>query len=131
MTVAGSLGGVNTQGAARMTISSVPFFIGEPMPGSDVPEPHVTLDPELPAARPTERMAVLHNRLATLVAETSNPDVYAGDCLSVMGVIGGLQRRGVSPTVLFLDAHGDIHTWDTTPSDFLGGMPLAMLTGRG
>ncbi|MEN8238596.1 MAG: arginase family protein, partial [Actinomycetota bacterium] len=29
------------------------------------------------------------------------------------------------------DAHGDFHTWETTQSCFLGGMPLAMLTGRG
>jgi arginase len=114
-----------------MTVVSVPFFIGEPMPGFDVPEPHSTLDPELPSGRPTERMAALYNQLATLVAKEANPVVYAGDCLSIMGVAGGLQRRGIDPTVLFFDAHGDFHTWETTPSSFLGGMPLAMLTGRG
>jgi len=114
-----------------MTVISVPFFIGEPMPGFDVPEPHTTLDPELPSDGPTERMATLYNHLAALVAEAGNPVVYAGDCLSIMGVAGGLQRRGIDPTVLFFDAHGDFHTWETTPSNFLGGMPLAMLTGRG
>lgn len=114
-----------------MSVISVPFFIGDPMPGFDVPEPHTTLEPELPADRPTERMAVLYNRLAELVADDPSPVVYAGDCLSTMGVTGGLQRRGIDPTVLFFDAHGDFHTWETTPSDFLGGMPLAMLTGRG
>lgn len=118
-------------GWPQMTVVSVPFFIGEPMPGFDVPEPHSTLDPDLPSDRPTERMAVLYNQLATLVAEEANPVVYAGDCLSIMGVAGGLQRRGIDPTVLFFDAHGDFHTWETTPSSFLGGMPLAMLTGRG
>jgi len=114
-----------------MAIISVPFFIGEPMPGFDVPDPHATLDPALPAARPTERMAALYCRLAEMVGETLNPVVYAGDCLSIMGAAGGLQRRGLDPTVLFFDAHGDFHTWETTPSGFLGGMPLAMLTGRG
>ncbi len=114
-----------------MTVISVPFFIGEPMPGFDVPEPHTTLDPDLPSGRPTERMAVLYNRLAELVADDPGPVVYAGDCLSIMGVAGGLQRRGIDPTILFFDAHGDFHTRETTPSDFLGGMPLAMLTGRG
>ena len=114
-----------------MTVISVPFFIGEPMPGFDVPEPHSTLDPELPFGRPTDRMAVLYDKLAALVAEASSPVVYSGDCLSITGVAGGLQRRGIDPTVLFFDAHGDFHTWETTPSNFLGGMPLAMLTGRG
>ena len=32
---------------------------------------------------------------------------------------------------MFFDAHGDFNTWATTPSGFIGGMPLAMLTGRG
>lgn len=114
-----------------MPTISVPFFIGEPMPGFDVPVPHATLVPDLPSGRPTQRMAVLYADLATLVADTPDPVVYAGDCLSIIGVVGGLQRRGVDPTVLFFDAHGDFHTWETTPSDFLGGMPLAMLSGRG
>jgi len=114
-----------------MTVISVPFFISEPMTGFDVPEPHATLDPELPSGRPTERMAVLYDHLAALVTGARTPIVYAGDCLSIMGVAGGLQRCGIDPTILFFDAHGDFHTWETTPSDFLGGMPLAMLTGRG
>ncbi len=114
-----------------MTTISVPFFIGEPMSGFEVPEPHATLRPALPQTRPTERMAVLYERLAAMVAESPHPVVYAGDCLSIMGVAGGLQRRGIEPIVVFFDAHGDFHTWETTPSGFLGGMPLAMLTGRG
>ena len=32
---------------------------------------------------------------------------------------------------MWLVSHGDFNTWETTPSGFLGGMPLAMLTGRG
>jgi arginase len=69
--------------------------------------------------------------LADLVAATDRPFVYAGDCLSTIGVLAGLQRRGMKPTVLWFDAHGDFHTWETTQSNFLGGMPLAMLVGRG
>ncbi len=114
-----------------MTVFAVPFFIGAPMLGLEVPEPHVTIEPDLPEGEPTERMAVLYDELAEAVSQTSLPVVYAGDCLSIIGVTGGLQRRGVDPTVVFFDAHGDFHTWETTPSDFLGGMPLAMLTGRG
>lgn len=114
-----------------MPVIAVPFFIGEPMSGFDVPEPFAPLDPELPAGRPTERMGVLYDRLAAMVAETPDPVVFAGDCLSIMGMTGGLQRRGIDPAILFFDAHGDFHTWETTQSDFLGGMPLAMLTGRG
>ena len=33
--------------------------------------------------------------------------------------------------VIWFDAHGDFNTWETTPSGFLGGMPLAWLVGLG
>ncbi len=46
-------------------------------------------------------------------------------------MLAGLQRVGLNPVLIWLDAHGDFNTWETTPSGFLGGMPLAMLVGRG
>jgi arginase len=33
--------------------------------------------------------------------------------------------------LIWFDAHGDFNTAETSPSGFFGGMPLAMLTGRG
>jgi arginase len=55
----------------------------------------------------------------------------AGDCCIAIPVLAGLQRAGIDPTLIWFDAHGDFNTWETTPSGFLGGMPLAMLVGRG
>ena len=42
------------------------------------------------------------------------------------------RRRGEAPDakVLWLDAHGDFNTPDTTPSGYLGGMSLAGAVGR-
>jgi arginase len=114
-----------------MRIVAVPYFMGDPMPGLEVPEPHATLAPRLPAGNPQQRMAVLYRHLADEVASLSNPVVYAGDCVSTIGVLAGLQQRDIHPTLIFFDAHGDFNTWETTPSGFIGGMPLAMLTGRG
>jgi len=34
-------------------------------------------------------------------------------------------------TVVWIDSHGDFNTPETSPSQFLGGMPLAMIVGRG
>jgi arginase len=45
--------------------------------------------------------------------------------------MAGLQRAGIEPLLIWFDAHGDFNTWETTPSGFLGGMPLAMLAGLG
>ena len=57
------------------------------------------------------------------------PVVFANDCTSCMGMVKGLEKR--APAVLWYDSHGDFNTPETTPSGFLGGMPLAALVGRG
>jgi len=109
-----------------------------------VPQPATVVTPDLPgdlaydtghAAGPgsiaQQRMALLYEHVAVAVSERATSVVYAGDCLAAIGVLAGLQRGGIDPTLYWFDAHGDFHTWDTTSSQFLGGMPLAMLTGRG
>ncbi len=57
------------------------------------------------------------------------PVVFANDCTSCLGMVKGLEMR--APAVLWYDSHGDFNTPETTPSGFLGGMPLAALVGRG
>jgi arginase len=114
-----------------MPVLTTPFFMGDPMDGFVVPEPHRVIAPLLPDGTQQERMGVLYRHLANAVAETDHPVVFAGDCVSIIGVLAGLHRRGIEPTLLFFDAHGDFHTWETTHSGFIGGMPLAMVTGRG
>jgi arginase len=114
-----------------MSILAVPYFMGDPMTGFEVPEPHETLEPSLPDGDPQQRMGVLYDHLGKWVTKEEHPVVYAGDCVSIIGVLAGLQRRDVEPTLIFFDAHGDFHTWETSQSGFIGGMPLAMATGRG
>lgn len=57
------------------------------------------------------------------------PLIFAADCVCALGALKGLQTQ--RPAVIWYDAHGDFNTPETTPSGFLGGMPLAMLVGRG
>jgi arginase len=117
-----------------MTVVSVPFFIGSPTPPLDAP-PGETLSPALPDGSPQARMGVLYRALAGSVTRIATggdvPLVYAGDCLAAIGVLAGLQGAGLDPDLVWFDAHGDFHTWETTRSSFLGGMPLAMIVGRG
>ena len=115
-----------------------PFFIGEPEPGLNAitDRDWILNAPPLPAgATPQQRMTTLYRALAAQVENAVRagemPVSVCGDCLSSIGVLAGLQRAGVQPTLLWFDAHGDFHTWETTTSRFLGGMPLAMLVGRG
>jgi len=81
------------------------------------------------------RMAKIYALLSDTVEKAVNsgsvPVSVAGDCVSTLGVLGGLQKAGKPPDrILWLDAHGDFHTWGTTHTKYLGGMPLSMLVGR-
>jgi arginase len=114
-----------------------PSFIGDPVPGL-LPLAEAgwqVNDPSLPQGPPEVRMSILHGSIAgfvaTAISEGTRPVSVAGDCCSAIGVHAGLQRAGVTPTLLWFDAHGDFNTRQTTPSGFLGGMPLAMIVGRG
>ena len=114
-----------------------PYFLDQPLPAlEELAEPdwHVNQQ-RMPEANVQSRMSVLHAALAHRVTEAlaANhlPVSIAGDCCATIGVMAGLQRRGIEPTLIWFDAHGDFNTWETTPSDFLGGMPLAMLVGIG
>ena len=50
--------------------------------------------------------------------------------LDLHGHVPAVARRVPDVRVLWLDAHGDFNTPDTTPSGFLGGMCLAAACGR-
>lgn len=83
----------------------------------------------------TESLAPIHRELADTVSDViaggDRPFAVLGDCCQAIPVMAGLERNGLQPTLIWLDSHGDFNTWETSPSGFLGGMPLAMLTGRG
>ncbi len=55
------------------------------------------------------------------------PLVLSGNCLAAVGVIAGL---GAGTGVVWIDAHGDFNTPQTTTSGFLDGMTLATATGQ-
>jgi arginase len=73
----------------------------------------------------------LANKVEAALKGGNRPISIAGDCCATIPVMAGLQRTGITPTFLWLDSHGDFNTWETTPSGFLGGMPLAMIAGLG
>jgi arginase len=121
----------------RNRVILTPFFLDQPVPGlkEQVEAEWVINNPTLPDGAVLERMGILYEPLAILVqtaiAQDERPVSIAGDCCTSLGVLRGLQRAGLDPTLIWFDAHGDFNTWETTPSGFLGGMPLAMLVGRG
>jgi arginase len=72
----------------------------------------------------------LAERVAAIVAEGSFPLVLGGDHSIAIGSITGVAReRRIG--VIWIDAHGDFNTPQTTPSGNIHGMSVAALTGRG
>jgi arginase len=73
-------------------------------------------------------------RVAHLVgialAEQALPLVLGGDHSVALGTLGGLARAAGTPGgVLWIDAHGDLNTPDSSPSGNVHGMPLAAALG--
>jgi arginase family enzyme len=60
----------------------------------------------------------------------SFPVLCAGDCSISATTLAAVARHEPDVRVLWLDAHGDFNTPETTPSGFLGGMCLAAACGR-
>lgn len=86
------------------------------------------------------RLGLANGHLADIVAENQREAYLTigllANCSSLMGILGGLQHSG--PTrkplkvgLVFIDAHGDFNTPETTLSGMLGGMPVAVSAGLG
>jgi len=67
--------------------------------------------------------------LAALLPE--RPLVLGGCCCSHVGAVRGLAARTGRLAVVWLDAHGDLNTPETSPSGNQWGMPLRMLLDQG
>ena len=80
-----------------------------------------------------ERTAV---RAAEMVSEGLFPVFLGGDHSISIGTVSGVASAADAPGagrtgILWLDAHADFNTPETSPSGNVHGMPLAVLTGRG
>ena len=87
---------------------------------------HVRFLPEICAL-----CADLARAVAGVRSRDSVPLVLGGDHSLTLGTLGGYARAAQRPGVLWLDAHADFNTQETTPSGNVHGMPLAAATGRG
>jgi len=74
----------------------------------------------------------LADKVKAVLAAGCFPFIVGGDCSMLMGAIEGL-RRGLGSKfgIVYMDAHGDFNTPETTPSGIIGGMDLAIAAGRG
>lgn len=113
----------------RQRLKSIGIETGEPV--------HAQLPDE---ERVPGKLAINIGRLGSNTAEkvcqavSANQPVLvlAGDDTAAIGVISGLQRAhgaGASIGLVWLDAHADFNTPETTYSGILAGMPVAIIAG--
>jgi len=84
------------------------------------------------------RMALASSHLADIVAKEIRNDILPigllSNCNGLMGMLAGHQRSGglnqkLSVGLVWVDAHGDLNTPETSLSGMMGGMPVAISTG--
>jgi arginase len=86
-----------------------------------------------------KRLGMALGHFADIVAKNERDGYFSvglyATCPSMPGMVAGLQHSGptrepIRVGMLWLDAHPDFNTPETTRSGSLGGMPVAVATGR-
>jgi arginase len=73
----------------------------------------------------------LADQVARVLRAGRLPLVLGGDHSLAIGTLAGVAQVRPDTGLIWLDAHGDFNTPETTPSGNVHGMPLAVATGRG
>jgi arginase len=78
-----------------------------------------------------EESSLGEQSLAIATELPDRPLVAGGCCCAHIGAVEALAARHGRTAVIWLDAHGDLNTPETSPSGNLWGMPLRMLIDAG
>ncbi|MCR4397888.1 MAG: arginase family protein [Firmicutes bacterium] len=73
--------------------------------------------------------ARLASRVAASIAAGHFP-ITLGDCTAAIGVCAGMRRLEGRRAVVWVDAHADLNSEDSSLTGFYGGMPLGALIGK-
>jgi arginase family enzyme len=98
---------------------------GEPMVEA------ASLPLDYPEVAVVEEETLAMQTLAVASDLPARPLVLGGCCCAHVGAVEGLAARHGHVAVLWLDAHGDLNTPETSPSGNEWGMPLRTLLDRG
>ena len=89
------------------------------------------LELPFPEAAVIEAETLEEQNLALAADLPERPLVLGGDCCSHVGAVEGLAARQGRLAVVWLDAHGDLNTLESSSSGNQWGMPLRMLLDSG
>jgi arginase len=86
-----------------------------------------------------QRLALADHHLGVAVSSLTKRGTFVvgllGNCNSALGMLAGLQNSGASGRpldvgLIWIDAHADFNTPETTLSGWLGGMPVSVAAGQ-
>ncbi|WP_226533192.1 arginase family protein [Microbacterium paraoxydans] len=119
----GALVGARRVGEAVSTLLAIESrIIGTPSP-SAIDDWSVAL----PAAEAT--LSGLRTAVKDALATGTTPLLITNTCAASLGTLPAAAAHHPEAVVLWIDAHGDFNTPDTTESGYLGGMVLAAACG--
>jgi len=99
--------------------------------GGDVMVAAAALPIAYPEAAVIEEQTLGEQTLAIASELPERPLILGGCCCSHVGAIEGLAAQHDRLAVIWLDAHGDLNTPETSPSGNQWGMPLRMVLDAG
>ena len=99
--------------------------------GGDEMKEAARLEVPYPDTGAVERDTLDDQCAALAAALPERPLVLGGCCCAHVGAVRGLAARGGRLGLVWLDAHGDLNTPETSPSGNPWGMPLRMLLDGG
>lgn len=87
---------------------------------------------QLPAgdqlARYLQQNYEIQQKVSAARSANQFPLLSSGSCTTALGVLGGLDAEDIG--VIWIDAHADASTPETSVSGFLDGMPVAIINGQ-
>jgi arginase len=89
------------------------------------------IDLPYPEVAVVERDSLEEQTDALAAALAARPIVVGGCCCSHVGAVTGVSRRVGRLGLVWLDAHGDLNTPETSPSGNEWGMPFRMILDAG
>lgn len=107
---------------------------------SSIEVPFHFIEPKFPEERrlpqEVDNLAIFGGIIADAIAGAYRKNmavmIAGGDCNTSPAVLGGLQDvlgAGARIGLIWFDAHGDFNTVKTSTTNFLGGMPVAVMCG--
>ena len=78
-----------------------------------------------------ENCTRVRDQILSTLGDNKFPLILGGDHSLSIGTLAAVTQHWQNPGVIWVDAHGDFNTHETTPSGNIHGMSLAVGTGRG